>query len=199
MKLLIKSVVTIGVLAVGVFTLNYFGFLPNQFNPFNKSEVKYQQTALQVEDVKAVAKLFTQQYVNEIIIVKKYKDKGIFTDSEDKLVIIAQGTCFAGTDLSKMKQEDIKIIDSVSCEITIPHAEILESTINPSGFRTFISEGYWENNFKMVQKVKTQAVKRLENLAKSSNILKKADKKSISIMKSFMQSIGFKNTNVIIK
>jgi hypothetical protein len=98
-----------------------------------------------------------------------------------------------------MNQEDIKIIDSVSCEITIPKAVILESTINPSGFRIFISEGYWEKNFKAVQKAKKDAVKQLESLAKRANILKKADEKSISVMKNFMKSVGFKNVNVIIK
>lgn len=199
MKYLIKPLIFIGVLGAIFVGLGLTGYLPSDFNPFKEKEIVIEETSIQVDDIKAVAKLFTQQYVNEIVIRKKHVEKGFFSDSEDKLVMIAKGTCYAGTDLSSMNQEDIKIIDSVSCEITIPKAVILESTINPSGFRIFISEGYWEKNFKAVQKAKKDAVKQLESLAKKANILKKADEKSISVMKNFMKSVGFKNVNVIIK
>lgn len=199
MKFLIKPLIFVVILGGAFIGLGLGGYLPGDFNPFKAKEIELEETGLQVDDVKAVAKLFSQQYVNEIIIRRKHVEKGFFSDTEDKLVMIAQGTCYAGTDLSSMKQEDIKIIDSVSCEITIPKAVILESTINPSGFRVFISEGYWDTNFKAVQKVKKDAVKKLEALAKKANILEKADEKSVSVMKSFMQSVGFKNVNVIVK
>ena len=199
MKYLIKPLIFIGILGAAFVGLALSGYLPSAYNPFKVNEIEMEQTVLQVDDVKAVAKLFTQQYVNEIILREKHVEKGFFSNTEDKLVIIAQGTCYAGTDLTSMKQEDIQIIDSVSCEVTMPKAIILESTINPSGFRTFISEGYWDKNFKAVQKVKKKAVKQLENMAKKANILEKADEKSVSVMKNFMQSVGFKNVNIIIK
>jgi len=199
MRFLIKPVLFIALIALIYVGLSLSSFLPPDFDLFKPQEIELEKTVLQVEDVKAVAKLFSQQYVNEIIIREKKVKKGLFYDTEDKLVIIASGVCYAGTDLTSMKQEDIKIIDSVSCEVTIPKAVILESTINPSGFKTFICEGYWDKNFKAVQKVKTKAVKQLENLAKRKNILKKADEKSISVMTTFMKSVGFKNVNIIIK
>lgn len=186
---------------IGVFLgLAFSGILPSAINPFKKKEMEIIETALKVEDIKAIAQLFTQQYVNEFIVKKVHKTKGFFYGySSDELIIIAKGTCFAGTDLSELKQEDIKILDSVSVEITIPKAKILQSIINPSGFDIFVSEGYWENNFKAVQKVKLEAVKTLEKMAKNTSILKKADAKSVEIMEKFMRSVGYSNVNVKLK
>lgn len=238
---LIKAVVKVVLFVVvisGIYVgLSYSGLLPGSFDLLKRKEATFVDTALNVEEVKAVAKLFTQKYVNEIIIRKSYTANGVksinddfkkhknaanknkvvktYLDysgwnyvagkvvnqltSDDKLFIIATGTCYAGTDLSNMKNEDIKVIDSMTVNVTMPKAKILESTINPSGFTMFITEGYWNKNLKAIQKVKAEAVKKLELMAKSEDILKKADLKSISMMKSFMQAVGFKNVNITLK
>ncbi len=168
------------------------------FNLTKKEEVKFVDTALIVEDVKAVAKLFTQVYVNELIVTKTHKSESWF-GGKDNLILIANGKCYAGTDLSKMTKEDIKITDSISCEVSIPKAEILETIINPSDIEVFKSEGYWEKNYKATQKVKTEATEKLRKLALNNFILQKADQKALKIMTDFMHSIGYKNVNVQIK
>jgi hypothetical protein len=199
MKSLIKPLIFIGVLAGAFVGLCLSGFVPLDFNPFKKKEIEILDTGLQVDEIKQVAKLFTQQYVNEILYEDTHKTPGFFGGSTDKLVMIVKGKVYAGTDLSKMKQEDIIIIDSANCEVKIPKAEILSTICNPSDYQTFISEGYWKTNLKAYQKAKDKARKKLELLAKKDDILKKADKKSVSVMMNFMQSLGYKNVNVIIK
>jgi hypothetical protein len=198
-KALVKIVLFVLVISGIYVGLSYSGLLPGSFDLLKKKEATFANTALNVEEVKAVAKLFTQKYVNEIIVRKYHKNKGIIYDTEDQLFLIARGTCYAGTDLTNMKNEDIKVIDSLTVNVTMPKAKILESTINPSGFDLFIAEGYWNKNLKAVQNAKAEAVKKLELMAKSKDILKKADLKSISMMKSFMQAVGFKNVNVTIQ
>lgn len=200
---LIKAVVKVVLFVVvisGIYVgLSYSGLLPGSFDLLKKKEATFANTALNIEEVKAVAKLFTQKYVNEIIIRKSYKNKGVIYDTEDQLFLIARGTCYAGTDLTNMKNEDIKVIDSLTVNVTMPKAKILETTVNPSGFELFIAEGYWNKNLKAVQNAKAEAGKKLELMAKSKDILKKADQKSISMMKSFMQAVGFKNVNITLK
>ena len=200
---LIKAVVKVVLFVVvisGIYVgLSYSGLLPGSFDLLKKKEATFANTALNIEEVKAVAKLFTQKYVNEIIVRKYHKNKGVIYDTEDQLFLIARGTCYAGTDLTNMKNEDIKVIDSLTVNVTMPKAKILESTINPSGFNLFITKGYWNKNLKAVQNAKVEAVKKLELMAKSENILKKADQKSISMMKSFMQAVGFKNVNITLQ
>lgn len=199
MKYIINLVIFVAFLAIAYFGLAFAGLLPLQFNLLKMGGPNYLETPIKVEEVKAIAKLFSQQYSNEIVVHKIHTRPGIFSNYKDKLILIAEGKSYAGTDLSKMKQEDIKIIDSVSCEIIIPKAEILETIINPSGFRVFIEEGYWKTNYDAVQKVKKEAVDSLEQMAKSKDILAKADEKSVKMMKNFMQSLGYKNVNVILK
>jgi hypothetical protein len=198
-KAVLKIVLFVLVISGIYVGISYSGLLPANFDLLKKKEATFANTALNVEEVKAVAKLFTQKYVNEIIVRKYHKNKGIIYDTEDQLFLIARGTCYAGTDLTNMKNEDIKVIDSLTVNVTMPKAKILESTINPSGFDLFIAEGYWNKNLKAVQNAKAEAVKKLELMAKSKDILKKADLKSISMMKSFMQAVGFKNVNVTIQ
>jgi hypothetical protein len=188
------------IVIVGIYIgLSLSNILPENLNLFKKKEIDISETKLQVEEIKAIAKLFTQKYSNEILVRKTHINKGIFYDTKDKLTIIARGLCYAGTDLSTLQQSDIKVIDSLSIDVTIPKAKILESIINPSGFEIFIAEGYWETNDKAVRKVKLEAVKRLEKLAKNTSILKKADEKSVQMMKTFLQSAGFKNINIILR
>ena len=197
---LIKIILSL-LLIVGVYVgLSFSGFLPGNLNIFKRNEVQFVESALKVEEVKAIAKLFTQQYINEFIVEKVHKTPGIiYGFTEDQLIMIASGTCYAGTDLSQLKQEDINIIDSSTVEISIPKAKILESIINPSGFKIFIAEGFWEKNYNAVQKEKSEAVKALEKMASQSDILRKADIKAVSIMEKFMQSVGFENVKVIVQ
>ena len=199
MKFMIKPLIFL-IVIVGIYIgLSLSNILPENLNPFKKKEIDISETKLQVEEIKAIAKLFTQKYSNEILVRKTHINKGFFYDTKDKLIIIARGLCYAGTDLSTLQQSDIKVIDSLSIDVTIPKAKILESIINPSGFEIFIAEGYWETNDKAVRKVKLEAVKRLEKLAKNTSILKKADEKSVQMMKTFLQSAGFKNINIILR
>ena len=179
--------------------LSFSGLLPGNLDFLKKKETSFVETDLNVDEVKAVAKLFTQKYVNEIIVRRFHKNKGLFYDTYDELFVIASGTCYAGTDLTNMVKDDIKVIDSLTINVTIPKSKILESTINPSGFTLFITEGFWIKNIKAVQKVKLEAVKKLELMTKNQNILKKADLKSISMMKSFMQASGYKNVNITLR
>jgi hypothetical protein len=198
MKKIIPVVLLITGLIVAYFALSYFGLVPGLGNLF-KYEVKYEKTALSLENVKAIAKLFSQRYSNEFIVERKHKNKGYLYDTEDKLILIVKGTTYAGTDLSKMKEEDIKISDSLTCEITLPQAEILQNVVNPSDIKVFLAEGYWKTNYDAVQKVKVEAVAELEKKAKDKKIIDKANEKAIAIMKNFMQSLGFKNIKVNIK
>ena len=67
---LIKAVVKVVLFVVvisGIYVgLSYSGLLPGSFDLLKKKEATFANTALNVEEVKAVAKLFTQKYVNEM-------------------------------------------------------------------------------------------------------------------------------------
>ena len=64
---------------------------------------------IKVEEVKAIAKLFSQQYSNKIVVHNIHARPEIFSNYKDKLILIAEWKSYDGTDLSKMKQEDLKL------------------------------------------------------------------------------------------
>ena len=53
-----------------------------------------------------------------------------------ELIIIANGTGYAGNDLSKITKQDI-IISDTSFTINIKSAEVLGTVVNPSDFTVF--------------------------------------------------------------
>lgn len=199
---LLKPLLKITVFLVLIFGLYFglskFNLLPGYLDLFKKNGPKMANTALIVEDVKECAKLFSQTFFDEIIFKRIHKSKSMF-GSDDELIFIAKGKCYAGTDLSKMSKDDIRLIDSVTCEVTLPQSEILETIVNPTDFFIYKEEGYWAENYKATQVVKNEAVIRLKRLAQNSEILVKANTKAKKIMTDFMKSIGFTNVKIEFK
>jgi len=143
-----------------------------------------------------MAELFSAAYYSEIVLDTSRTDKGFLMDSKNQIIIVAGGTSHAGTDLSDLNNGNIKISDS-SCTVTIPNAEIIRTISNPSDFLIFKEEGKWDP--KEVQKLKTVCQQKLRENAIKSDLIEKANKRSISLFTDLLKSLGFKNILVEIK
>jgi hypothetical protein len=119
------------------------------------------------------------------------------TKKKHEIIIIAKGTCYAGTDLSKLSKNDIQIADSVTCLVNLPKAEIIDIVMNPSDFDIYIEDGDWEAN--EVLKVKEKAKNKLKELAEKTDVLQKANARSVQMFTDFAKSMGYKNVTVKIK
>ena len=177
-------------------------------NFFSRNKLKLTDTAVIIEESKKIAKLFSMSYYSEIVIDTNkiiYESSSnyisnFFTDEEEKeeynyddstlyrLTIIANGTSYAGNDLSKINKSDIKITDS-SCTIKIKSAEIISTVVNPSDFTIFIDEGEWSPE--EVQQIKTIAVEKVKQLSIKSKILEKANIRTEKLLTEFLKSVGF--------
>tara|TARA_B100001287_G_C22686402_1_gene533935 strand:- start:7106 stop:8098 length:993 start_codon:yes stop_codon:yes gene_type:complete len=211
-KLIIAGVVILG---------SYIGlcFVFPQLNPFARKPFQLKETAVIIEESKKIAKLFSANYYAEVVIDTTkvlYETKTAYTntigniftsDENDKsteyidstlhqITIIGNGTSYAANDLSKITSDDIVINDSI-CTININRSEIVNTVINPSDFTFFIDEGNWSP--KEVQALKTLAVKKVENLATNNKILEKTDKRTKTLLKEYLKSIGFSVINVNFK
>jgi len=110
-----------------------------------------------------------------------------------RIVIIARGKVIAGTDLKKIRPEAISVHgDSVS--ITLPHSEILDAIVNPSGFETFSELGEW--NDREITAVKIKARNKMIGRAMQQEVLKKANERSLMLMENFLRGAGFKKVNI---
>ncbi len=202
MKIIIKFVLLILILGAVYVGLAKLNLLPS-FGDFSKKverkELTIDQSAVLLNNVSSLSQLFTSNYYAELPVQEIKKEDAYFglSKKEAKLIIIAKGTCYAGTDLTKLSKEDIVIKDSVTCNIQLPKATILDVVINPQDFSIYSETGNW--TALEVQKLKAKAKIKLTNLAVKSEILKKSNDRSIQLFTDFAKSIGYKNVTVKLK
>ncbi len=180
----------------------YAGLLPSIKGVFKEKEIQLKETVLILEDVKSIAQFFTATAYEDIAIdttkqIAKSTIMSVFSAAKtepSRFVILAKGKCMAGTDLSNIKTEDIVVKDSCA-SITIPKPKILSTIVNPSDFEIYIDDGNWSNE--EVKGIKVTAIKRIEQLAISDELLKKASERTKLLLTQFFKSIGFKQVTVI--
>jgi len=166
---------------------------------FGKKEITIEPTALIVENVAPLAQLFTSTYYSEFPISETKKTEALFglTTSNNELIIIAKGNCYAGTDLSKFSKDDVQIIDSATCSIKLPASEFLDVVMNPTDFEIYKEDGEW--SAEEVKKLKEKAKYLIQEKAIKEDVLKKADLRSIQLFTDLIKSLGYKNVIVEIK
>ena len=201
-KLLIKLSIVLLILIVGFFTLVKLNILPDFFNfskLFGKKEISIEPSAVIVENVSPLAQLFTSTYYSEFPISEVKKTDAFFglSKSNNELILIAKGNCYAGTDLSKFSKDDVQIIDSITCSIKLPRAEFLDVVMNPTDFEIYKEDGEW--SAEEVKKLKEKAKDLIQEKAIKENVLKKADERSIQLFTDLLKSLGYKNVTVEIK
>lgn len=202
MKIIIKIVLLILILGATYIGLAKLNLVPS-FGDFSKKverkELTIDQSAVLLDNISSLSQLFTSNYYAELPVEEIKKEDAYFglTKTESKLIIIAKGTCYAGTDLAKLSKEDIEIKDSVTCSIKLPKATVLDVVINPQDFSIYSETGNW--SALEVQKLKDKAKIKITDLAIKSEILKKSNDRSIQLFKDFAKSMGYKNATVKLK
>lgn len=202
MKIIIKFILLLIILGAAYVGLAKLDLVPS-FGDFSKKverkELSIDQSAVLLDNVSSLSQLFTSNYYAELPVQATKQEEAYFGLSKNdcKLIIIAKGTCYAGTDLAKLSKEDIEIKDSVTCNIKLPKATILDVVINPQDFSIYSETGNWSPL--EVQKLKDKAKIKITDLAIKSEILKKSNDRSIQLFTDFAKSIGYKNVTVKLK
>ncbi len=75
------------------------------------------------------------------------------------------------------------------CTVTLPHAEILDAIINPSGFEIFVDEGKF--SYTDIQNLKQDAVAHLSQRALDAQINKRAELRVVAIFSEYLNGMGF--------
>lgn len=146
-----------------------------------KSLISFANLSKKVFDKKADLKESIKSYSRT-----QYKDS-----TAAKIVLIASGNCYAGTNLDKMK-----IISSIkdSIKLTIPNAQILNTVVNPSDFTIFYDDGNWSKE--EVVSLKQRAREKINSFALNNKIIQKANDKTTKLLTSFLQSVGYKSVQI---
>ena len=146
---------------------------------------KIEDTTIIVEDVKEISQLFTTSYYTEFT---RYMER-----NNRFLVLVAKGTVYAGIDLACFDSTNVTIINYANgdrhCTVTLPHAEILDAIINPSGFEIFVDEGKF--SYTDIQNLKQDAVAHLSQRALDAQINKRAELRVVAIFSEYLNGMGF--------
>ena len=206
LKKLVKYIV-IAVLVVAIALLLKNAWLPSVANFFKPKPVVIEDTPILIKQINELAQLCTVTVFDEVVVDSVEMKPKTATDSflpglsllsklpitNREIVIIAKGKIVAGTDLKKLQQQSIFVHED-SVAVTLPHAEILDAIINPSGIETFSEMGAWTD--KEITAVKIKARTKMIDRALQQNILSKADERSKILMENFLRGIGFKKVMV---
>lgn len=96
-----------------------------------------------IDQIKAVNKLETQSYVLDgVYRVGQEGDSAASFLYKDVIVLAARAEIIAGIDLTKLREQDVKVIDS-TVAITLPASEILVFRMDERGTRVYDREQGW--------------------------------------------------------
>ncbi|MEO9211153.1 MAG: DUF4230 domain-containing protein [Ginsengibacter sp.] len=187
-----------------IFIFQKINILPSVKDIFSSKPVLIEETPILIHEINALAQLMTVTYTDEIVMDTVKLGIGIpslvpviggsiLSPALDKLVIIGRGKVIAGTDLKKLKEQDI-IQTEDSINVSLPASTILETILNPSDFETFIEKGNWNDAAVVALKVKIR--NELNNRAEKENILDQSNDRTRMIIESFLKNAGFRKVEI---
>lgn len=190
-----------------IFIFQKINILPSVKDIFSSKPVLIEETPILIQEINALAQLMTVTYSDEIVMDTAKFGIGIpslipviggsvLSPALDKLVIIGRGKVIAGTDLKKLKEQDI-VQTGDSITIYLPSSTILETILNPSDFETFIEKGKWNEAAVVALKVKIR--NELNARAKKENILHQSDDRTKIIIESLLKNAGFNKVEIQFK
>ncbi len=182
-------------------------WMPSIGNIFKAQPVVIDDTPILIREINELAQLCTISAYSEVVadsvsVVKKTVAESLLPDlsgfsglpvTGKRIVVIGKGRVVAGTDLKKIRVEDIFVMgDSIA--LRLPPAEILDAIMNPTDFEVFSELGQWSPA--AVTAVKVKARNKMIVQALHQQILERANSRSQLLLENFLHSIGYNKVKV---
>ena len=151
-----------------------------------------------VYEIRDVGKLSTTEYTIGKIVKLDDTEAEWYKYGDRKILISTKAKVKAGVDLSKIKDEDIKVKGN-TIEIKLPPAEMTSFTMDPKYTHTEMES---VNGFrdKFTQKEKNKFLKQGEEAIKkelpNTGLLDDAEKNAVAFIENFYKQLGFENVIV---
>ena len=173
----------------GIFTGSLFSLKRH------KPVLTVERTPMTVQDVRAVGKLVTANFYDEMIIkgnkanLVRTKDK-----TSGQIVIVQRANVRIGVDLAKLGDKAIQTQGDTTIQITLPPVECLHFIMNPSDTDVY-SETSGNNHWSFVQlqEVLEPVKDTLEKKVNASKAMEKARKGAEEIVTEFLTACGYKH------
>lgn len=163
------------------------------------SELKIDDTANVVTEIKNISEFVTICYYDEIVLTENKKSENLTNRamalmgkegySQDEFCLIAKGKVRAGYDFSQLNEHDLQVRgDTLS--IYLPQPKIFDVIINPSDFEIYVEDGPWSHE--EVVAIESRAKHQIEADATEYGLLEKADRIGKEKVAEFFKTFGYK-------
>lgn len=185
-----------------VLLLPTFFKIPSITNIFKPKSVTIDETPILIKDIRSIGQLITYVAYDEVVadsiipsntsaLIRAFNTVSPVNlpTTDKRLVLIQKGKVFAGLDLAKLRDEDVKVTNHTAY-IRLPAPTILEVVSNPSDIEIFSEQGKWNEG--EVAAVKMKAQRMLVQRAQQRGIIDRAGVKASSLIDKFVTDAGYK-------
>ena len=168
------------------------------------SELKIDDTANVVTEIKNISEFVTVCYYDEIVLTENKKSENLTNrvmgmigkdgNSQDEFCLIANGKVRAGYDLSQLNENDLHVSGD-TLFVRLPQPRIFDVIINPSDFEIYVEDGKWSHE--EVVAVESRAKQQIEADAQAYGLLEKADKVGKEKIAELFKSFGHKEVVIL--
>lgn len=153
----------------------------------------YPDGATVIRAIQPLARMETVQYTIEKVIVAESNQGPLGFLFGDKLLLVAHGTVIAGVDLSKLRADDIEVLDDGRVIVTIPPAEIFIATLDND--ETFVYDRdtgiLTRGDINLETAARQAAEDEIETAALEDGILQTADENARATITQLILALGF--------
>ena len=189
MKLVFFGVLTVIILGFGILV----GIVVSRF--VDAPAARFYNTSAILRQVQTLSHLVTVKYVMEkveILEVPSENTIGRLVGSQNRLLLLAHGIVKAGTDLGKLKSEDIQVRGN-RVVIKLPPAQITDAYLDEHQTKVIDrTTGLLAPSDKDLERTARQnAVEAIRRAARTSGILSDADERARDQLKVLFLQLGF--------
>jgi len=147
-----------------------------------------------IREVRALARLETIQYSVEKVITAEEGQGAFGFLFGDRLLFVAHGTVIAGIDMSRIKPEDLRLVDG-ELHVKLPPSEIFIATLDNDESYVYdrqtgaLSKG--DQNLETV--ARKAAEQEIRKAAEGDGILELAQRNAETYLARFFASLGYPN------
>ena len=189
MKLAFLGILMLSILGFGIL----LGIVVSRF--VNARAARFYNTSAILRQVQTLSHLVTVKYVMEkveILEVPSENTIGRLVGSQNRLLLLAHGIVKAGTDLGKLKPEDIQVRGK-RIVIKLPPAQITDAYLDEHQTKVIDrTTGLLAPSDKDLERTARQnAVDAIRRAARTSGILSDADERARDQLKVLFLQLGF--------
>lgn len=190
------------ILIASYWVLQKSHIVPSLREIFVSKPVVIDETPILIKEIKSIGQLITYTSYDEVVADTTIVTRGstfvnafnrlspvpLLPSADKQLVLIAKGKVLAGTNLSLLTDSSLTISND-TITLILPKPEIIDAIVNPSDVEIFIEKGQLTS--REVTLVKLQARRKLQARALQQNILAKADAKAKTVLRDFLEGLGY--------